>query len=86
LEMGSCELFDLGWPRTVILPISASQVVKVTDMSHVCPACFSYFWERVLCFAQQSSYLCFLHSWDDNRCASPCLVYLLGWVGGGGSR
>jgi hypothetical protein len=28
----------LGWPRTMILPISASQVARITDMIHQRPA------------------------------------------------
>jgi hypothetical protein len=31
---GSHELFAGGWPRTLILPISASQVARVTCVSH----------------------------------------------------
>jgi hypothetical protein len=31
--MGSPDLFALGWPQTVILLISASQVAGITDMS-----------------------------------------------------
>jgi hypothetical protein len=37
LEMGGLEPC-WGWPRTVILPISASQVAKIIDMSHWRPA------------------------------------------------
>jgi hypothetical protein len=29
--------FSLGWPRTLILSILASQVARITDMSHQCP-------------------------------------------------
>jgi hypothetical protein len=28
----------LGWPQTVILPISASQAARITGVSHWCPA------------------------------------------------
>jgi hypothetical protein len=38
---GSHELFALGWPQTMILLISASQVAGITGVSHRCPAyCF----------------------------------------------
>jgi hypothetical protein len=33
-EMGSHELFCLGWPQTTILPKSASQVARITGMSY----------------------------------------------------
>jgi hypothetical protein len=35
-EMGSYELFCPGWPGTLILPISASQVARVADVSYWC--------------------------------------------------
>jgi hypothetical protein len=28
----------MGWPQTAVLLISASQVAKITGMSHWCPA------------------------------------------------
>jgi hypothetical protein len=31
---GSHELFSPGWPQTSILPISASQVARITGVSH----------------------------------------------------
>jgi hypothetical protein len=34
LEMGSHELFVWGWHWTVIIPISASQVARIPDLSH----------------------------------------------------
>jgi hypothetical protein len=37
VEIGSQELFAWGWPQTVILLISASQVASITGMSHQCP-------------------------------------------------
>jgi hypothetical protein len=33
-EIGSHELFAPGWPPTVILLISASQVARIISMSH----------------------------------------------------
>jgi hypothetical protein len=32
------ELFPWGWPQTSIFPISASQVARITGMSHWCLA------------------------------------------------
>jgi hypothetical protein len=37
-EIGSPELFVQGWFQTAILLISASWVVRITDMSHWYPA------------------------------------------------
>jgi hypothetical protein len=34
LEMGSCDLLAWGWPWTSSLPISASQVARITGMIH----------------------------------------------------
>jgi hypothetical protein len=34
IEMGSYKLFCPGWPKTVILPISSSQVARITGVSH----------------------------------------------------
>jgi hypothetical protein len=34
LEMGSYKLFCLGWPGTIILPISVSQIARIINMSH----------------------------------------------------
>jgi hypothetical protein len=34
VEMGSCSLFCLGWHQTVIYPTSASQVARITGVSH----------------------------------------------------
>jgi hypothetical protein len=34
VEMGACEFPTWDWPRTKVLLISASQVVKIIDMSH----------------------------------------------------
>jgi hypothetical protein len=31
-----------GWPQTMILPISASQVARITDVSHQHPAYFIF--------------------------------------------
>jgi hypothetical protein len=33
----------LRWPQTMILPISTSQVGRITGMSHQCRACVRYF-------------------------------------------
>jgi hypothetical protein len=33
--MGFLELFAMGWSLTAILPISTSQIVRITDMSKV---------------------------------------------------
>jgi hypothetical protein len=38
--------FCLGWPRTVILPISESQVAVITGMSHPAEK-YKYLWENV---------------------------------------
>jgi hypothetical protein len=32
----------LGWPPTSLLPISASQVARITGMSHRCPVWISW--------------------------------------------
>jgi hypothetical protein len=33
-EMGSHEHFCQGWPQTMIYPISASEIARITGMSH----------------------------------------------------
>jgi hypothetical protein len=33
VEMGFCKLFCLDWPQIVVLPISASQVVRIIGVS-----------------------------------------------------
>jgi hypothetical protein len=38
LEIGVSQTIYLGWPWTVILPISASQVARTAGMSHGHPA------------------------------------------------
>jgi hypothetical protein len=43
VEMGSHELFCSGWPRTMILLISASQVAQIIGVSHRT-------WLRDFCF------------------------------------
>jgi hypothetical protein len=40
VEMGSLKLFCPGWPGTTVLPFSASQVTKITGMSHQGPTIF----------------------------------------------
>jgi hypothetical protein len=40
------------WLPTMILLISASWLTRITGMSHLCPACHSYFSNRVLAFVQ----------------------------------
>jgi hypothetical protein len=37
LEMGSCDLFSLSWPQTMILPISNSKAARITGASHKFP-------------------------------------------------
>jgi hypothetical protein len=37
LKMGVSQIICLGCPWTLILPISASQVVRITGISHWCP-------------------------------------------------
>jgi hypothetical protein len=34
VEMESCKVFSPGWPGTMILQISASQVARITGMNH----------------------------------------------------
>jgi hypothetical protein len=41
LEIRVSEMFCPGWPLTSILPISASQVARISDVSHQCMA---HFW------------------------------------------
>jgi hypothetical protein len=41
-EVGSLELFVLGWPQTMVLLISASWVVKITGISHQHLALFHF--------------------------------------------
>jgi hypothetical protein len=38
IEMRSCELFYPGWPVTTTHQVSASQVVRITGVSHWCSA------------------------------------------------
>jgi hypothetical protein len=38
LEMGSWELFCLGWPWTMILLLSASQVTRISGANPWCVA------------------------------------------------
>jgi hypothetical protein len=38
LEIGSHELFAVGWLQTLILLISASQVTRITCVGHWYPA------------------------------------------------
>jgi hypothetical protein len=38
IKMESCKLFCLCWPGATILPISASQVARITGVSHWHPA------------------------------------------------
>jgi hypothetical protein len=52
-------------------------------LSHsLSPFCFAYFWYRVLCLflgqpGQPSSFLCFLHSWDDRHVSPHPAFYWL---------
>jgi hypothetical protein len=41
-EDGAWRTICLSWPQTWILPISASQVIRITGMSHQCPADQNY--------------------------------------------
>jgi hypothetical protein len=43
LEMGVLQTICLDWPWTVILLISASQVARITGVSHWCPAWIELF-------------------------------------------
>jgi hypothetical protein len=43
IELGSHKHFLRGWPRIGILLISASQVARITDVSHWCLANFHKF-------------------------------------------
>jgi hypothetical protein len=45
VEMGFCKLFCPGWPWTVILSISVSQVARITGESHQCLVVI-WFWKR----------------------------------------
>jgi hypothetical protein len=47
VKMGSFKLFCLGWPETSFFPISASQVAKITGVSHcnlALPCFFMDYW------------------------------------------
>jgi hypothetical protein len=41
--MGFSPSVSLGWPETLILLISASQVARVTGISHWCSAGYFYY-------------------------------------------
>jgi hypothetical protein len=43
LEMGVLKLISPGYPQTMILEISASQVPRITDESHHCPVNNTFF-------------------------------------------
>jgi hypothetical protein len=52
----------LGWPQTAILLISASQVARITDVSHWRPAPVSdqvEIWNHVIRFPHQTIYRMF---------------------------
>jgi hypothetical protein len=49
LEMRSWEPFAQAWPRTLTLPISASQVAKIIGVSHRCWLSLSLFFNLCLC-------------------------------------
>jgi hypothetical protein len=36
LEIGDFRTICLGWPQTSVVPISASQVTRITGVSHLC--------------------------------------------------
>jgi hypothetical protein len=38
LDIGVSKTISLGWPQTVILQISTSQIARITGMSHQRPA------------------------------------------------
>jgi hypothetical protein len=46
----------LGWPCSWILSISASQVARITGMSHQCPVCFVCFLRQRLTMQPRQSW------------------------------
>jgi hypothetical protein len=57
------QTFCSGWPQTLILPISASQVIRITGVSHECPALSTFLMPAV----------CPLHKWDNLECLQMLL-------------
>jgi hypothetical protein len=57
LRWGSLELFGCSWPQAAVLPISASQVSRITGVSHGSPvylfififkSMFNWFWHKTI--------------------------------------
>jgi hypothetical protein len=48
LEMVSCDLFSLGWPQTMILPISNSKAARITGASQNSQFIHQFFGELIL--------------------------------------
>jgi hypothetical protein len=74
-EMGSWELFAWGWFQTKILLISASQVARITGMSHQHPACIV-----LRCHQVTGFFSCIIILWD-HPCMydTPSLTNILLW-------
>jgi hypothetical protein len=73
LEDGSCELC-LGRPPTSILPVSASQVARITGVSHGQPAiCFMF----ILALCTILSWLLWLYNMLKSGHVSPPILFLL---------
>jgi hypothetical protein len=79
IEMGVSLTFCLGWPQTVILPISASYIARIIDLSY-CTwpfLLFSYFSDRVFWFLFGWASDCFVLLVPPSSCKLPCLACLL---------
>jgi hypothetical protein len=50
LEMKVSQTLCPGWPQTSILPISASQVARITGTSHQCPAVTEFLFRKMHLF------------------------------------
>jgi hypothetical protein len=76
---GFSQTICLGWPWTTILPISASQVIRITGMSYWCSAIYILFIIILECTPTYRNVYCKTVC-HDTLVAASCISCLLGCV------